>query len=113
MDWGIGLLRGKVQRWLPTVSLLALFGAVKLFNVLTIRSMDDKSEYIWAIVPKTGHEVGIVPAVLVLFALTAVLFIPLGAGLAARVRGAVVRRGGGGGGAGARGGHRGGRRALG
>jgi hypothetical protein len=81
LGMGIGLLRAKANRWLPTISLLALFGAVKLFNVLTIRGSDDKNEYLWALVPKAGYEVGIVPAVLVLFALTAVLFIPLGAGL--------------------------------
>jgi hypothetical protein len=86
LGMGVGLLRAKANRWLPTLSLLALFGAVKLFNVLTIRGTDDKNEYLWAIVPKAGHEVGIVPAVLVLFALTAVLFIPLGAGLGQEFR---------------------------
>ena len=86
LGMGIGLLRGKANRWLPTLSLLTLFGAVKLFNVLTIRGTEDKNEYLWELVPKTGHEVGIVPAVLVLFTLTAVLFIPLGAGLGQEFR---------------------------
>jgi hypothetical protein len=90
LGMGIGLLRAgrarRVNGWLAPAALLALFGAVKLFSVLTIRVLQRTDEALWAIIPPGGHEVGIVPAVLVLFTLTAILFIPLGTGMALEFR---------------------------
>ncbi len=92
LGMGVGLLRARTRaesgwrRWLPTLSVLALFAAVKLGTLVRIHVADDKSEYLWDIIPKGGTEVGLLPAVLILFALTAALFIPLGAGMGREFR---------------------------
>ncbi|HWZ57382.1 MAG TPA: hypothetical protein VNW46_00295 [Gemmatimonadaceae bacterium] len=91
LGMGIGLLRARrgrpVERWLAPAAVLALFGTVKLFSILTIHvDASHSAEALWAIIPPGRHELGIVPAVLVLFALTSILFIPLGEGLSREFR---------------------------
>jgi len=97
LGMGIGFLRARRSagrtddglpggRWLAPLALVALFGTVKLFSQLTIRVQARGDEALWAIIPPGGHELGIVPAVLVLFTLTAILFIPLGAAMATEFR---------------------------
>jgi len=99
LGMGIGFLRARRSatgtgraadtpggRWLAPLALVALFGTVKLFSALTIRVVAGSGEALWAIIPPGGRELGIVPAVLILFTLTAVLFIPLGAAMATEFR---------------------------
>jgi Spermine/spermidine synthase domain len=90
LGMGVGLLRAArgrpVGAWMAPAALVALFAGVKLFSVLTIRVLHRKDEMLWAIIPPGRHEVGIVPAVLVLFALSTFVFIPLGSGLALEFR---------------------------
>jgi hypothetical protein len=93
LGMGIGLLRERraraaspVDTWLAPLAVLALFGTVKLFSVMRIRVVERNDEALWAIIPPGHHEIGIVPAVIILFALTAILFIPLGAGMAREFR---------------------------
>jgi SAM-dependent methyltransferase len=92
LGMGVGLLRARTRaesgwrRWLPALSLVALFAAVKLGTLVRINVGDDKGEYLWNILPQGGFGVGLIPAVLILFALTAALFIPLGAGLGREFR---------------------------
>jgi hypothetical protein len=90
LGMGIGLIRSRrgrpTERWLAPIAVLALFATVKLFSLLTIHVEQRKDEALWAIIPPGRHELGIIPAVLVLFALTAILFVPLGAGMAREFR---------------------------
>jgi SAM-dependent methyltransferase len=98
LGMGVGLLReGRRRRasgdsgaaipfWLAPAALLALFGTVKWFSVLGIHVPLDDNEALWAIIPPSAREIGIVPAVLVLFTLVAVLFIPLGAAMGREFR---------------------------
>jgi SAM-dependent methyltransferase len=92
LGMGVGLLRARTRpesgwrRWLPALTLVALFAAVKLGTLVRISVGDQKGEYLWDVLPQGGVGVGLVPAVLVLFALTAALFIPLGAGLGREFR---------------------------
>ena len=92
LGMGVGLLRARTRAdrgwrtWLPTLSVISLFAAVKLGTLVRIHVADDHSEYLWDIIPKGGTEVGLIPVVLILFALTAAVFIPLGAGMGREFR---------------------------
>lgn len=98
LGMGIGLLReGRRERssdigspsvpsWFGPVVLVTLFGIVKWFSVLGIRVSYNNTEALWAIIPPAARQIGIVPAVLVLFTLAALLFVPLGAGMGREFR---------------------------
>ncbi len=89
LGMGVGLLRAaSAQRlkWMGPVVLVALLGLVRVFAATSIRVNPDEHEALWSIFPHVSGEIAIVPAVLILFTMCTLLFVPLGALMGAEFR---------------------------
>jgi SAM-dependent methyltransferase len=89
---GVGLLRAPDAlrvRWIGPLALVLLFGAVKYFANVVVQAPASRDEYVWGIFSEMNphvRRVGIVPTAVLLFALVAALFVPLGALMGAEFR---------------------------
>jgi hypothetical protein len=89
LGMGVGLLRSAAAQKLKLIGpvvLVALLGLVKIFATTSIRVNPDEHEALWSIFPHVSGEIAIVPAVLMLFTLCTLLFVPLGALMGAEFR---------------------------
>ena len=83
LGMGVGLLQSAAAarlRWLAPPALLLVLGLVKLFSGFLLRTQF-QTEALWEITTRLPHEIGVVPAVLILFVACAILFLPLGASM--------------------------------
>lgn len=85
LGMGVGLLRASAAltlRWLFLPALPMLLGAVHFFANAIVRPPADPDEFIWGVffeLAPTVRQVGITPTVIILFALCALVMVPLGA----------------------------------
>lgn len=92
LGMGVGLLKAGMSRslrWGFPPALLLLLGVVKYFSAIEVTGPRDPDEFLWGAFFNQSTEaasIGVVPAVILLFVLTTVLFVPLGALLGAEFR---------------------------
>lgn len=85
LGMGVGLLKVEDAarvRWLALPALLALFGVTNVFANVVVEQPVDPNELLWGIftdIAPSVRRIGILPVTVLLFTLTALLFVPLGA----------------------------------
>ncbi|HEX6315021.1 MAG TPA: hypothetical protein VFZ73_09185 [Gemmatimonadaceae bacterium] len=85
LGMGVGLLRAKLAdrlAWIFLPALPLLLGAVLFFSNVIVQPRSDANEYLWAIYNELApnvRQIGVTPTVLLLFALSAGVMVPLGA----------------------------------
>lgn len=91
LGMGVGLMRARsasVLKWVGVPALLVLVGAIYYFSRAKIAVPEGPDEYVWGIFAdrQGAREIALLPVVALLFALTALFFVPLGASLGAQFR---------------------------
>lgn len=85
LGMGVGLLRAKIAdriAWFFLPALPVLLGAVLFFSNVVVEPRPDSNEYIWGVffeIAPSVRRIGVTPTVIVLFALSAAVMVPLGA----------------------------------
>lgn len=85
LGMGIGLLRSSLANrlsWILLPALPVLLGAVHYFSNVVVTPRADRDEFIWGVffeISPHVRQVGITPTVILLFALCALVMVPLGA----------------------------------
>jgi spermidine synthase len=85
LGMGVGLLRARIAdrvAWIFLPALPLLLGAVLFFSNVVVQPRHDANESLWGVffeIAPTVRRIGITPTVIVLFALCALVMIPLGA----------------------------------
>ncbi|HEX7123253.1 MAG TPA: class I SAM-dependent methyltransferase, partial [Gemmatimonadaceae bacterium] len=85
LGMGVGLLRAKLAdrlSWLFLPALPVLLIAVRFFANVVVQPRHDQNEYLWGVffeIAPSVRRIGITPTVILLFALCALVMVPLGA----------------------------------